>query len=79
MSICRALDCHEYINPIGGKELYAKAEFQSQGIDLRFIKPKPLEYAQFKNEFIPWLSMIDVLMFNDRPMILEMLEGYELS
>ena len=31
---------------------------------LKFIKSKPFEYTQFGDEFVPWLSIIDVMMFN---------------
>lgn len=66
----------EYINAIGGQELYTKEYFASEGIDLKFIKPKPIEYKQFNNEFVPWLSMIDVIMFNSIEDIKLMLNNY---
>jgi hypothetical protein len=53
-----------YINTIGGIELYAKDAFSARGVDLQFIKSKPLEYPQFGDAFVPWLSIVDVLMFN---------------
>lgn len=61
--------CHEenkptYINPPGGKELYDKKEFEKEGINLKFIEPLLEEYPQFQNEFVPGLSIIDVMMFN---------------
>jgi hypothetical protein len=34
------------------------------GIDLRFIKTIPFEYQQFGATFVPFLSIVDVLMFN---------------
>lgn len=55
-----------YINPIGGMELYNKEDFKKQGIDLQFIKTKDFTYPQFKNEFIPFLSIVDVIMFNSQ-------------
>jgi hypothetical protein len=45
-------------------ELYQRSDFAAQGIDLQFIKAKPFEYFQFGAPFVPWLSIIDVLMFN---------------
>ncbi len=33
---------------------------------LRFLKARPLAYPQFGAAFVPWLSIIDVLMFNGR-------------
>lgn len=76
--ICNNLGSNEYINAIGGKELYSKEEFASKGIDLKFIKSKSVEYKQFNNEFVPWLSIIDVLMFNSKEEIYELLNQYEL-
>lgn len=53
-----------YINAIGGMELYSKDEFLARDVKLKFIKSRPFEYAQFDNEFVPWLSIVDVMMFN---------------
>ena len=37
---------------------------QTIGIELKFIQSKPFEYPQFGDAFLPWLSIIDVMMFN---------------
>lgn len=78
IDICKQEGADEYLNAIGGMELYSKEEFEEQGIKLNFIKSQPIEYKQFKNEFVPWLSIIDVLMFNSVEEINEMLDGYNL-
>ncbi len=67
-----------YINAIGGQSLYDKQEFKEHGIDLFFIKTNDIVYQQFNNEFVPNLSIIDVLMFNSPEKIREMLDDYEL-
>jgi len=64
LALCEVVGATTYVNAIGGKELYSKDAFQEKGIELKFIKSKPFEYPQFGNEFIPWLSIIDVMMFN---------------
>ncbi len=64
LALCKAAGVDAYINTIGGVELYAKDDFRIQGIDLQFIKARPFEYAQFGAPFVPWLSIVDVLMFN---------------
>lgn len=64
VAICNALNADRYINPVGGQELYSKENFRQKNIELNFIKPAPVSYKQFNNEFIPWLSVIDVMMFN---------------
>ena len=64
LALCKAAGADTYINTIGGVELYAKDDFRIQGINLQFIKARPFEYAQFGATFVPWLSIVDVLMFN---------------
>lgn len=64
LSLCRAVGATTYINASGGVDLYSKADFSRQGIDLKFLAPNAIEYPQFGDEFVPWLSIIDVLMFN---------------
>ncbi|CAE6771649.1 WbqC family protein [Paraburkholderia haematera] len=77
MAICRALGATTYINAIGGMELYSKEAFRQNGIDLGFIKSRPIEYRQFANDFVPWLSIIDVVMFNDIDVVKSMLDAYD--
>lgn len=78
ISICKHENAKHYINALGGKELYDKQDFLKAGVQLNFIKSLPITYKQFNNEFVPWLSIIDVLMFNSKDKILKMFENYEL-
>ena len=78
LSLCKAQNADVYINSIGGVELYDKTIFKENGIDLNFIKSNPINYKQFNNEFIPWLSIIDVLMFNSKEQIQKYLSNYKL-
>lgn len=78
IAICKKLGAVQYINAIGGQELYDKGEFQKAGIDLKFLETRFINYDQFDNEFIPGLSMIDVMMFNSPETIAKMLDAYEL-
>jgi hypothetical protein len=79
LAICKALGADTYINAIGGMELYSRDMFSSEGIELRFIRSRNIEYAQLGGEFVPWLSIIDVLMFNDVEKIsTDLLGGYDL-
>lgn len=78
MHICKLLGADTYINAIGGQELYSKEEFKENGIDLYFIKMDNIEYKQFSNEFIPNLSIIDVLMHNGKEGTKELLNKYTL-
>lgn len=64
LAICDAVGADTYINPIGGTGLYSREDFARRRIDLAFIRSEPLEYPQFGAVFVPWLSILDVLMFN---------------
>lgn len=64
IALAKAVGASTYVNPIGGLELYDRQSFQEQGLKLQFIRSKPFEYLQFGDPFVPWLSIIDVLMFN---------------
>ena len=77
IAICKAMNAAAYINSAGGMDLYSKEIFKQQNIDLIFIKSNAAEYGQFKNEFVPGLSIIDVLMFNSKEKVKELLNwGY---
>lgn len=78
LDICRKEQADHYINPIGGRELYLKERFSKENIDLVFLKTAPIIYRQFTHEFIPSLSIIDVMMFNSKEEIQNFLDHYEL-
>ena len=78
LSLCKKQNSNIYINSIGGIELYNKETFKKNNIELNFIKSNPIQYTQFNNEFVPWLSIIDVMMFNSREQIKEYLNNYTL-
>jgi hypothetical protein len=66
LSLCEAVEADVYINAIGGIELYSKEVFLEKNIDLKFIQSNLIEYRQFEHDFCPWLSIIDVMMFNSK-------------
>jgi hypothetical protein len=78
IDICKKENATNYINPIGGQELYSQEVFEQSGLDLKFIKSLPLSYDQFNGDFVPWLSMIDILMFNSIEQTKLLLDKYEL-
>ena len=51
LALCEAVGSRGYVNAIGGMELYAKDEFRARGIDLKFVKSRPLQYPQFDHPF----------------------------
>jgi hypothetical protein len=78
IEICKKLDAGNYINAIGGLNLYEKLRFIENNISLNFLKPNQISYTQFGNDFIPSLSIIDVMMFNSLEVIQGKLSQYEL-
>ncbi len=78
IDVCKNTGADHYINAIGGKALYDKNEFAEEGIRLNFIDTKEVKYKQFDKEFVPNLSIIDVMMFNSKEEIGELLQRYEL-
>lgn len=78
IAICKKTETDNYINSAGGMELYSTDIFAANKIHLSFIKSRTIQYNQFKKEFIPWLSIIDVVMFNSPEEINKMLNQYEL-
>ncbi len=78
INICEILNAKEYINLIGGQVLYSKAKFKEYNIKLNFIENEIVEYRQFHNKFVPYLSIIDIMMFNSKDEVREMLNRYKL-
>lgn len=78
INICQVLNGTHYINPIGGTELYFQERFQQSGIKLNFIEMNNIVYFQGKGDFIPNLSIVDVLMWNSIEDIKQMLQDYRL-
>lgn len=78
IDICVQEGVDMYINPIGGTELYNKQYFIENKFQLNFIQSNTIEYRQFDTEFVPGLSIIDVLMFNSIDEINTMLTNYKL-
>lgn len=78
IAICSELNSTNYVNAIGGQDLYLKKEFYENGIELNFIETNSIIYKQYDNQFVPWLSIIDVLMFNDKGRVKNLLNEYNL-
>ena len=78
IDICKKEGAIAYINPVGGQELYSKEIFMDAGLKLNFIKSKSVTYPQFNCAFVPWLSIIDLLMFLSKEEILAFINSCEL-
>ena len=77
--LCKSMGADKYINAFGGQELYSKERFARDGIELRFIKPQLPPYKQLRTqEFVPALSILDVIMNVPEDEIRDMLNCYTL-
>lgn len=79
IDICLQKNAEQYINPIGGTELYDKTHFEKNNIQLNFLKTNSISYSQFSNEFIPYLSILDALMFVEKQELKAILNQYQLQ
>lgn len=75
LALCEAVGARTYINAIGGMPLYSTETFREHGIDLKFIRSEAFHYPQFGHAFVPWLSIIDVMMFNSAQETLACITG----
>lgn len=73
LAICQALHATRYINAIGGQALYDKTVFNQQGITLNFLQSQLTPYQQFGQAFVPWLSIVDCMMFNTKAALHQMI------
>lgn len=73
LALCHAVGADGYVNPIGGQSLYSGAAFAARSIRLEFLRPRLPEYPQLGGPFVPGLSIVDVLMFNSRDAVRDML------
>ncbi len=78
LEIAKILKASHYINPIGGKNIYDKDIFAKKNIDLSFLSPSFIEYKQFNDKFEPNLSIVDIMMFNNKKEIASSFLRYEL-
>ena len=79
LALAKARNATVYINAPGGRDLYDKKDFRTEGIELKFLQPDEIVYSQFGDHFEPWLSILDVMMFNDPVEIRDMLTRYRLE
>jgi len=80
VDICALEHADMYINPTTGRSLYQKADFTLKGIHLKFISTRNVTYSQYSGTtFIPYLSIIDVLMFNNDEDLKKLLREYDLN
>ncbi len=79
LALCEAVNASVYVNAIGGIDLYSKKTFHDKGLALKYIQSKSFEYPQFGQAFVPWLSIVDVIMFNSIEEVQWQLTRFELN
>jgi len=79
LDICRQERADMYINPIGGVDLYDRTSFAQHELTLNFLQSRQTIYSQGKCEHIAWLSIIDVLMFNEPTAVRQLLTEIDLK
>ena len=79
IDLCHQFKADCYINAPGGRKLYAKPDFAERGVDLKFVDSLPVEYSQGNAQFVPNLSIIDVLMHCSPEEVKRLLGRYELA
>ncbi len=80
IKICKLLGGERYINPTNGRDLYNKEHFNASNIQLKFMNMQEINYLQFKaHQFVPHLSIIDVLMFNGQDQTTQLLNKFSFN
>ncbi|MEY8283637.1 WbqC family protein [Lachnospiraceae bacterium 50-23] len=80
LNICNAMPerVEEYWNPPGGKAFFDISKYENEGIRVRFQKMTDCRYRQGRRQvFEPWLSIVDVMMFNNVFEIKDMMKNFE--
>ena len=78
IDICKREEARYYVNTIDGAGLYDGAHFKEKGVNLTLIRPHIEEYQQTSPDFLPRLSIIDVMMNNSVEEVRLMLDQFEL-
>jgi hypothetical protein len=75
---CEHFGFTDYINPSGaGMDYYHKDAFREMGINLNFLRRnEDIRYKQRTDEFVPGLSIIDLMMYCSRDELHDILNRY---
>ncbi len=77
LRISEAMGASEYINPPGGAELFDALAFERAGIKLTIRHMPPMEYECRGYDFMPNLSIIDVLLWNSSSTVKQYLDDHQ--
>lgn len=79
LEVARSLKATTYINAPGGRDLFSPHQFAAAGIELQILNPRLTAYRQGSSDFIPGLSILDLLMWNSPADTLELVTHYDLE
>jgi hypothetical protein len=72
VNFCKALGANTYLSGAGGKDYLELELFEKEGVKVSFQEYKHPAYPQLHGEFVPYLSVLDLL-FNCGPKSREVL------
>jgi len=78
LEIADALNAKVYVNPPGGHTIFDDSEFKGRGIELQFLRSALPEYSQRRGAFVPGLSIVDAMMWNEADMLRDMLREFQI-
>ena len=79
LEVARSLGAETYVNAPGGRELFSPRQFSEAKIELQILEPCLTTYRQGRSEFIPGLSILDLLMWNSPAETLALVAHYDLE
>lgn len=78
LNICKALKADTYYNPEGGLSFFDRSKYKNENIEIKFLRSTEIEYNQFSNNFVPFLSIIDLLMFCSKNEVISMMDKFKI-
>ena len=69
LNICKELKAQKYISGLGAKDYLDIEQFSLANIEIGFLQSQNPVYKQFHGDFIPDLSILDMIMNVDRDII----------
>jgi hypothetical protein len=79
LNISKVLKATSYFNPPGGRSFFDNDKYDKAGIELKFLEMEAESYKQFGQDFVSYLSVIDVMMFCDKDEIKQMINKVNIT
>jgi len=62
IQLCQQVDGDAYLSGAEGRNYLQQHDFDAAGVDLWFQQVEPPVYSQLHGDFMPYLSLLDVLL-----------------